>query len=111
MGGRDRQISEFKASLVYRASLGQPGATQRNPVLIVLFHQKSPFASVIEEASGGRPDETGVSSPFFRPLLFPFFLTVGDPLKALVSGLGEERGNADSRSSLWKPALVTVLLL
>jgi hypothetical protein len=31
-GGRGRQISEFKASLVYRVSFRTAGATQRNPV-------------------------------------------------------------------------------
>jgi hypothetical protein len=33
LGGRDRQISEFKASLVYRVSSRTARATQRNPVL------------------------------------------------------------------------------
>jgi hypothetical protein len=33
MGGRGRQISEFKVSLVYRVSSRRAGATQRNPVL------------------------------------------------------------------------------
>jgi hypothetical protein len=32
LGGRDRQISEFKASLVYRVSSRTAKATQRNPV-------------------------------------------------------------------------------
>ena len=32
MGGRDRRISEFKASLVYRVSSRTARATQRNPV-------------------------------------------------------------------------------
>ena len=32
MGGRNRQISEFKASLVYRVSFRTARATQRNPV-------------------------------------------------------------------------------
>ena len=32
MGGRGRQISEFKASLVYRVSPRTARATQRNPV-------------------------------------------------------------------------------
>jgi hypothetical protein len=32
MGGRGRQISELKASLVYRASSRISRATQRNPV-------------------------------------------------------------------------------
>jgi hypothetical protein len=32
MGGRGRQISEFKASLVYRVSSRTARATQRNPV-------------------------------------------------------------------------------
>jgi hypothetical protein len=32
-GGRGRWISEFEASLVYRASFRTPRATQRNPVL------------------------------------------------------------------------------
>jgi hypothetical protein len=32
LGGRGRQISEFKASLVYRVSSRIAGATQRNPV-------------------------------------------------------------------------------
>ena len=31
-GGRSRQISEFKASMVYRASSRSTRATQRNPV-------------------------------------------------------------------------------
>jgi hypothetical protein len=31
-GGRDRQISEFEASLVYRVSSRTARATQRNPV-------------------------------------------------------------------------------
>jgi hypothetical protein len=33
LGGRGRQISEFKVSLVYRVSSRTPMATQRNPVL------------------------------------------------------------------------------
>jgi hypothetical protein len=32
LGGRDRQISEFKASLVYRVSSRTARAIQRNPV-------------------------------------------------------------------------------
>jgi hypothetical protein len=32
LGGRGRQISEFKASLVYRVSFRTARATQRNPV-------------------------------------------------------------------------------
>jgi hypothetical protein len=32
LGDRDRQISEFKASLVYRVSFRTARATQRNPV-------------------------------------------------------------------------------
>jgi hypothetical protein len=32
LGGRDRQISEFKASLVYRVSSRTARTTQRNPV-------------------------------------------------------------------------------
>jgi hypothetical protein len=33
LGGRGKQISEFKVSLVYRVSSRLAGATQRNPVL------------------------------------------------------------------------------
>jgi hypothetical protein len=33
LGGRGREISEFKASLVYRVSSRTARATQRNPVL------------------------------------------------------------------------------
>jgi hypothetical protein len=33
LGGRDRRISEFKASLVYRVSSRTAKVTQRNPVL------------------------------------------------------------------------------
>jgi hypothetical protein len=33
LGGRDKQISEFEASLVYRVSSRTARATQRNPVL------------------------------------------------------------------------------
>jgi hypothetical protein len=32
LGGRDRRISEFKASLVYKVSSRTARATQRNPV-------------------------------------------------------------------------------
>jgi hypothetical protein len=32
LGGRDRQISEFKASLVYKVSSRTAKAIQRNPV-------------------------------------------------------------------------------
>jgi hypothetical protein len=32
LGGRDRGISEFKASLVYRVSSRTAGATKKNPV-------------------------------------------------------------------------------
>jgi hypothetical protein len=32
LGGRKRQISEFKASLVYRVSSRTARATQRNPI-------------------------------------------------------------------------------
>ena len=31
-GGRDRQISEFKASMVYRVNSRTARATQRNPI-------------------------------------------------------------------------------
>jgi hypothetical protein len=34
LGGRDRQISEFEASLVYKVSSRTARATQRNPVSI-----------------------------------------------------------------------------
>jgi hypothetical protein len=33
LGGRDRQISEVEASLVYRVSSRTARATQRNPIL------------------------------------------------------------------------------
>jgi hypothetical protein len=33
LGGRNRQISEFETSLVYRVSSRTARATQRNPVL------------------------------------------------------------------------------
>jgi hypothetical protein len=33
LGGRDWQISEFEASLIYRVSSRKTRATQRNPVL------------------------------------------------------------------------------
>jgi hypothetical protein len=33
LGGRDRQISEFEASLVYKVSSRTARATQRNPLL------------------------------------------------------------------------------
>jgi hypothetical protein len=33
LGGKGRQISEFKASLVYKVSYRTARATQRNPVL------------------------------------------------------------------------------
>jgi hypothetical protein len=32
LGGRGRQISEFKASVVYKVSFRKAGAIQRNPV-------------------------------------------------------------------------------
>jgi hypothetical protein len=32
LGGRSRQISEFKASLVYRVSFMTARATQKNPI-------------------------------------------------------------------------------
>jgi hypothetical protein len=32
LGGRDRQISEFETSLVYKVSFRTARATQRNPV-------------------------------------------------------------------------------
>jgi hypothetical protein len=32
LGGRDRQISEFQASLIYKVSSRTVRATQRNPV-------------------------------------------------------------------------------
>jgi hypothetical protein len=34
LGGRGRQISEFKANLVYRVSSRTPRATQRNPAVL-----------------------------------------------------------------------------
>ena len=34
MGGRGGQISEFKASLIYRVSFRTPKAIQRNPVYL-----------------------------------------------------------------------------
>jgi hypothetical protein len=41
LGGRGRQISEFKASLVYRASCRTARATQRNSVLIKINNKKA----------------------------------------------------------------------
>jgi hypothetical protein len=40
LGGRGRQISEFKASLVYRVSSRTARAIQRNPVLKQTNKQK-----------------------------------------------------------------------
>jgi hypothetical protein len=37
LGGRDRQISEVEASLVYRVSSRTARTTQRNPVSIVII--------------------------------------------------------------------------
>jgi hypothetical protein len=42
LGGRGRQISEFKASLVYRVSSRTARATQRNPVSKKQKKQKIP---------------------------------------------------------------------
>jgi hypothetical protein len=41
LGGRSRQISEFRASLVYRVSSRTARATQRNPVSIKKEEKKS----------------------------------------------------------------------
>jgi hypothetical protein len=43
LGGRGRQISEFKASLVYRASSRTVRATQRSPVLEKEKREKKRF--------------------------------------------------------------------
>jgi hypothetical protein len=44
LGGRGRQISEFKASLVYRVSYRTARATQRNPVS---KNQEEKFKSIV----------------------------------------------------------------
>jgi hypothetical protein len=65
LGGRDRWISEFKASLVYRVSFRTARATQRNPVSknqkkkkkmsfvsqVVVVHTFNP--STLEAEAGG----------------------------------------------------------
>jgi hypothetical protein len=42
LGGRGRQISEFKASLVYKVSSRTARATQRNPVSKQTKRKKKP---------------------------------------------------------------------
>jgi hypothetical protein len=41
LGGRDKDISEFEASLVYRVSSRTAKATQRNPVLKTKQNKKT----------------------------------------------------------------------
>jgi hypothetical protein len=57
LGGRGRQISEFKASLVYRVSSRTARATQRNPVS---KKQKTNKKDVLKDkvANGCKPEET-----------------------------------------------------
>jgi hypothetical protein len=52
LGGRDKQISEFKASLVYRVSSRTARATQRNPVL---KNQKKKKEKKRNSSSGASP--------------------------------------------------------
>jgi hypothetical protein len=61
LGGRGRQISEFKASLVYRVSFRTARATQRNPVSKEPKKKKSSVLNVFYTSSrrkrrGGRAD-------------------------------------------------------
>jgi hypothetical protein len=54
LGGRDRRISEFEASLVYRVSSRAARATQRN---LVSKKQTEP-----------KQNKTNLNNPFFTPI-------------------------------------------
>jgi hypothetical protein len=49
LGGRGRQISEFKASLVYRVSPRTARTTQRNPVLKTKTKTETNKQTTVEE--------------------------------------------------------------
>ena len=52
MGGRGRQTSEFKASLVYRVSSRTARAIQRNPVKkVLLYHTPEKLSSLLRDLS------------------------------------------------------------
>jgi hypothetical protein len=53
LGGRERRISEFKASLVYRVSSRTARGTQRNPVLKKNFFKRK------KESRGEEREEDG----------------------------------------------------
>jgi hypothetical protein len=68
LGGRDRQISGFEASLIYKVSSRRARATQRNPISKkpekkkkekLAFHLDFPLLSLYLPSS--------------LPLFFPFF--------------------------------------
>jgi hypothetical protein len=70
LGGRGRQISEFKASLVYRVSSRTASATQRNPVSKNKQTNKQKKGSHCPTlAVLGLVDQTGLKLPEFLPML------------------------------------------
>jgi len=76
LGGRDRWISEFKASLVYRVSSRTARATQRNPVSKKTKQNKRWGLWYTQE--GGRQDTGLVKSLVQEPA------RTGEPSSALV---------------------------
>jgi hypothetical protein len=60
LGGRGRQISEFKASLVYKVSSRTARATQRNPVSKQTNKQTNRTKTKKEEEGGGGGGGGGV---------------------------------------------------
>jgi hypothetical protein len=62
LGGRGRQISEFKASLVYRVSSRAARAIQRNPVLKKKEKKKKENKDARGQLLGGRK-EAGLPGP------------------------------------------------
>ena len=48
VGGRDRQISEFEASLVYRVSSRTARATLRNPILKKKNNKKEKYRLLLQ---------------------------------------------------------------
>jgi hypothetical protein len=57
LGGRGRQISEFKASLAYRVSSRTARAIQRSPVLKIQKNREknpSPYMKRVVEVNGDK---------------------------------------------------------
>jgi hypothetical protein len=67
LGGRGRQISEFKASLVYRVSSRTANTTQRNPVsksLKKTKEKKKEYSIPVHVGGWAQPFPPFLSAPY-----------------------------------------------